>query len=442
MREVKKIETVVLPPQLLEKRRVAVYARVSGRKDAALDSLSAQISHYSTYIQRRDDWEFAGIYADEAVTGTKERRAEFQRLLNDCRNGKVDMVVTKSISRFARNTVTLLETVRELKQLGIEVYFECENIHALSGEGELMLTILASFAQEESRSASENQKWRIRKMFQEGRPNTGRMLGYKLVDGVLTVIPKEAVIVRLIFESYLSGMGRDRIVKKLIELGIPTRSNARWNTQVIVKILKNEKYTGNMILQKTFRLDHVSKKQCRNNGELPKYHVKNSHEAIVDNETFMLVQTEMVRRAEYYAPKDRVKKLYPFTSIIRCGICGKSYRRKLANAGSKYQKPVWICPTFNVYGKDACSSQQIPESILMKVVAETLGLDNFCMESFAAVILTIHIEAPGFLRLVNKDGSEQQIEWRNPSRSESWTEDMRQAAREKALSMFEGRKNE
>jgi len=442
MREVKKLESIIPLSQLPQKRRVAAYARVTSGKDAALNSLSAQISHYSTYIQRRDDWEFAGIYADEAVTGTKDRRAEFQRLLTDCRDGNIDLVITKSISRFARNTVTLLETVRELKALGVEVYFERENIHSLSGEGELMLTILASFAQEESHSASENQKWRIRGMFAQGRPNTGRMLGYKLVDGVLTVIPREAVIVRQIFKDYLSGMGKLRIVKRLTQLSVPAKNQGRWNPNTITSILTNDKYTGHMVLQKTFRLDHISKKQCINKGELPKYHVKNSHEAIIDEETFALVQAEIERRARRAAPKEPQKKHYPFSSLVHCGICGKLYRRKIANAGTKYQKSVWICPTFNTYGKDTCSSQQIPENILTQIATKALELGRFNADIFAAKISAIHVDAPGLLRFVGTDGCEQRIKWQNPSRCESWTEDMRCEAREQSLKTHERRRNE
>jgi len=277
-------------------------------------------------------------------------------------------------------------------------------------------------------------------MFQEGRTNTARMLGYRLVEGVLTVIPEEAVVVRLIFEAYLSGMGKMRIAKSLMHLAIPTRNADRWNFNTITKILKNEKYTGNMILQKTFSLDHISKKARINNGELPKYHVKNSHEAIIDDETFALVQAETQKRAERYRPAISKTTSYPFTGKVRCGICGKTYQRKMNNAGSKYQKPVWICPTFNFYGKSACASQQIPENILEHAVLEVLGLHSVCKDIFATNISIIHVESPGLLRFVCKDGFEKLIEWSNPSRSKSWTEDMRQAARERRLKISEERK--
>ena len=205
-RTIKKIEPSLL--KIPAKKRVAAYARVSSGKDAMLHSLSAQISYYSDLIQKNRKWEYEGVYADEAMTGTKDNRAEFQRLLTDCRNGKIDMVITKSISRFARNTVTMLETVRELKNINVEVFFEKENIHSMSGDGELMLTILASFAQEESRSVSENCKWRIRKRFADGElVNLRFIFGYHIEKGQIKVDPKEADIVRMIFRDYINGMG-------------------------------------------------------------------------------------------------------------------------------------------------------------------------------------------------------------------------------------------
>ena len=239
MRKITTIKRTTLQP--IQRKRVAAYARVSSGKDAMLHSLSAQISYYNSYIGKRGDWEFAGIYADEAITGTKEARPEFQRLLEDCRSKKIDMVITKSITRFARNTVTLLKAVRELKLLEIDVYFEKENIHSLSADGEFMLTILASYAQEESRSVSENLKWRIRKMFAQGRPNTGNMLGYRLIDGKLHVIPEEAEIVKTIFSDYLSGMGIYSIIKKLNTAGILTKNGSLWCEAALQKILRNEK---------------------------------------------------------------------------------------------------------------------------------------------------------------------------------------------------------
>ena len=201
-------------PRLL---KVAAYSRVSSGKDAMLHSLSSQVSYYSKLIQEHPGWVYSGVYADEAVTGTKDHRNGFQALLSDCREGKIDLVITKSISRLARNTVTLLQTVRELKSLGVDVYFEEQNIHTMSSEGELMMTILASYAQEESRSASENQKWRIKKNFEEGIPWNGAMLGYRYKDGKYYIVPDEAELVKRIFTMYLGGAGYVLISNQLNE---------------------------------------------------------------------------------------------------------------------------------------------------------------------------------------------------------------------------------
>ena len=279
-----------LPAVQYKKKRVAAYARVSSGKDAMLHSLSSQISYYSSLIQRNAEWEYAGVYADEAITGTKDRRPEFQRLLADCRNGKIDIILTKSISRFARNTVTTLQIVRELRDYGVDVHFERENLKSLDPDGEFILTILASFAQEESLTASENQKWKIRKNFSEGVTTTTSILGYRIDHGEITVIPEEAAIVRRIFDCYLSGMGLNAIARMLQKDGVPTKHGGRWADKTVRQILSNEKYKGTLLLQKTFSLDHISKKKAVNKGALPQYLVENSHDAIVSPDTSDAVQ--------------------------------------------------------------------------------------------------------------------------------------------------------
>jgi DNA invertase Pin-like site-specific DNA recombinase len=216
-------KTTPSAPSLAKRLRVAAYARVSSGKDAMLHSLAAQVSYYSTLIQRRPDWEYAGVYADEALTGTKDSRPEFRRMITDCRENKVDMIITKSISRFARNTVTLLETVRELKLLCVDVYFEEQNIHSISGDGEFMLTVLASYAQEESLSTSENCKWRIRKRFENGElVNLRFIFGYRVAKGKVEINLEEAAIVRMVFNDYINGMGGGKIAEKLKEMGVAT----------------------------------------------------------------------------------------------------------------------------------------------------------------------------------------------------------------------------
>lgn len=407
--------------------RVAAYARVSSGKDAMLHSLSAQVSYYSDLIQNHPGWLYCGVYADEALTGTKENRAEFQRLLAECRAGNIDLIITKSISRFARNTVVLLQTVRELKSMGVDVYFEEQNIHSMSADGELMLTILASYAQEESLSASENQKWRIKKNFEEGMPWSGQVLGYKYVNGVYIVKPEEAEIVRSIFADYLSGMGVEAIMKKLNAQGKTSRNGHAWCRSSVRKVLGNYSYTGNLLLQTTFRENHITKKTLPNRGELPMYHAENTHEAIVSMEDYQAVQAEMARRSAKHNKTAHGPVKYPFTSMIVCGTCGKGYRRKVTRTG-----PVWICSTFNIYGKAACPSKQISERVLEKAAAEVLGLDEFDADALHDKITAIRTEGNNTLVFLFKGGTQTVKRWADRSRAESWTPEMKAAAREYA----------
>ena len=407
-------------------KRVAAYARVSSGKDAMLHSLSAQVSYYSNLIQSHNGWQYVGVYADEALTGTKDNRENFQRLLADCRAGMVDMVITKSISRFARNTVTLLETVRELKGMGVNVYFEEQNIHTMSADGELMLTILASYAQEESLSASENQKWRIRRNFENGTPWNGTMLGYRYNKGILVIIPEEAKTVKRIFDEYLSGLGLTAIAKHLNTDGIPTRYSNVWGKSSVLAVLRNYAYTGNLLLQKSRRTDHLTKRDVRNNGELPQYHVENSHEAIIDADTYLTVQNEIQRRAEKHTHPGERKQTYPFTRLIECGCCGKHYRRKVTRA-----RPVWICPTFNTLGKDACPSKQIPEDTLYRLAAEVLETDDF--DTLPGKITAVRAENENKLTFFMSSGEEIVKRWQDRSRRESWTPEMKESARRREL---------
>lgn len=413
---------------------VAAYARVSSGKDAMLHSLSAQVSYYSSLIQNHSGWLYCGVFADEALTGTKENRAEFQRLLAECCAGNIDLIITKSISRFARNTVVLLQTVRELKSMGVDVYFEEQNIHSMSADGELMLTILASYAQEESLSASENQKWRIKKNFEDGMPWSGQVLGYKYVNGVYIVKPEEAEIVRGIFADYLSGMGIEAIMKKLNAQGRPSRNGHAWCRSSVRKVLGNYSYTGNLLLQTTFRENHITKKTLPNRGELPMYHAENTHEAIVSIEDYQAVQAEMARRSAKHNKTTCGPAKYPFTSMIACGTCGKGYRRKVTRTG-----PVWICSTFNIYGKAACASKQIPEGTLEKAAAEVLGLDAFDAKAFHNKITAIRAEGNNTLVFLFKDDTQTVKRWADRSRAESWTPEMKAVAKEYARKGWESR---
>lgn len=410
-RTVKKVHFI--NPVIPKRKRVAAYARVSSAKDAMHHSLSAQVSYYSALIQSRGEWEYAGVYADEAKTGTKDSRENFKKMLADCKSGKIDMIITKSISRFVRNTVTLLSVVRELKAIGVDVFFEEQNIHTLSADGELMLTILASYAQEESLSASENQKWRVRKNFSEGKPWNGVMLGYRQENGKYVIVPEEAKIVHRIYSEYLAGNGINKIVNGLNADGVFTQKGYAWRKCGVTRILRNYNYTGNLLLQRFYSENHLTKRKLENSGELPRYVAENTHEAIISEEQFSAVQEEISRRAAKYRSEKSSTVTYPFTRLITCGICGKHYRRKTTSTGV-----VWICSTYNSQGKAACPSKQIPENKLSEITSD-LDISD---------ITQITAENNNRLTFVFKDGTTETRRWKDRSRAESWTDEMKSKA--------------
>ena len=411
------VQKVKFPPRQPKLKRVAAYARVSSGKDAMLHSLAAQVEYYSNYIRRHPGWEYVGVYADEAKTGTKDSREQFQQLLADCKAGKIDHILTKSISRMARNTVTLLETVRELKAMGITVYFEEQNIDTGTDDGELMLSILASYAQEESLSASENQKWRVRQNFENGQPWRGFMLGYRYKDGQYIVVPEEAEIVRSIYADFLNGKGVTAIMKQLNKEGILTQQGFTWHKSAITRVLKNYTYTGNLLLQTKFRENHLTKRTLVNHGQLPQYHATDTHEPIIDIGTYNSVQLEMHRRAQKYG-KQQTSEKYPFSGMITCANCGKHYRRKVTATGA-----VWICSTYNTHGKAACPSKAIPESTLMEIAATV---------SATGEITAVTAHNNNTLEFTLADGTVTVKQWQDRSRAASWTAEMRATAREKS----------
>ena len=362
-----------------------------------------------------------GVYADEAKTGTRDSRENFQRMLTDCRAGKIDHIITKSISRFSRNTVTLLETVRELKELGISVYFEEQSIDTATADGELMLSILASYAQEESLSASENQKWRVKRNFEAGIPWNGRMLGYRMQDGKYYIIPEEAELVRRIYREFLDGMGRNRIAAKLNDEGIqPTRYGEEWHPQTIAKILRNYAYTGNLLLQRFYCESYITKKTVPNNGQKTMYHAERTHEAIIPLEEWKAVQTEIERRAEQHKSKPPAQPSFFYTGRIQCAKCGKNFRRKTTAA-----RVVWICATLNTKGKKHCASKQIPEATLDELVRQVTD-DPFSVKKIIA-------DDGNTLHFHFSDGSVVTRTWTDRSRAESWTPEMKEKARQQSL---------
>ena len=327
------------------RRQVAAYARVSTNDEEQLTSYEAQVEYYTQYIQEREDWDFVKVYADEGRSGTSTKhRKEFNDMIADALAGKIDLIITKSVSRFARNTVDTLTIVRQLKEKGIEVYFEKENIYTLDSKGELLITIMSSLAQEESRSISENVTWGMRRRFEEGKVSLPykRFLGYmKGENGLPAIVEEEAELVHLIYRLFLYGKSPSFIASLLTDEGFPTPGGKiKWRPNVIISILTNEKYMGDAILQKRFTVDFLTKKQKTNEGEVPQYHVRNSHPAIIEAELFDLVQFEMKRRQESGRWSSSA---HPFSGKIYCGECGGMYGSKVWNSTSQYRKMVWQC---------------------------------------------------------------------------------------------------
>lgn len=409
--------------------RVVSYARVSSSKDAQLHSLSAQVSYYKNFIESKPGWKFIDIYVDEGITGTKASRPAFVRMMNDAKNNKFDMIITKSISRFARNTVTLLDAIRELKALNIDVYFEEQNIHTLSSDGELMLTLLASIAQEESLSVSENTLWRVKRNFENGIPWGGRLLGYKMENQHFVIIKEEAEIVKIIFKMYLEGKGTQAIARYLNAEHYWTRFHKSFTPSSVRLILRNYTYTGNLLLQRYYQDNHINKKKLHNNGEKQMYHIENSHDAIIDIETFNKVQDLIEKR------KTTSTKIHDslFTSKLMCGICKHKLRRK-TNKG----KPYWICPTYSSLGKEACPSHKVPESILIEVTSSLLNADELTKEDMEQISL-IEVNNDNLLTFHFIDGRKETRTWKYKSRSESWTKGMKEQARFRALEVKNGK---
>lgn len=423
MRKITKIEPTV--PTLPKRKRVAAYARVSMKTERLMHSLSAQISYYSELIQKNPEWEYAGVYADGFVSGTDTtKRQEFQRMLADCESGMVDIILCKSISRFARNTVDLLETIRHLKDIGVEVRFEKERINSLSGDGELMLTILASFAQEESRSISENVKWGIRKRFEQGEV-CGRppVFGYKWVDGVLVIVPEEAEIVRRIFQNFLDGKSRLETERELNAEGITTKSGCRWQDSNIKVILTNITYTGNLLLQKEFIDDPITKHRRKNRGELPQYYVEGTHEAIIDMETFQFVQAEMARRRELGALANKSLNTCCFTGKLKCPFCGVSYMHNTRT--DRGFAEFWTCGTIKKRGGRCPVSGSINHEHLKECCAKVLWLQEFDEAAFLENVDVIFVAARETLEFHLKDGTVSTVECKNTGHQDCWTAERR-----------------
>ena len=360
----------------IKKLRVAAYCRVSTETEEQNSSYEVQVAHYTEFIKKNNEWEFAGIFADDGISGTNtKKREEFNRMIDECMEGKIDLVITKSISRFARNTLDCLKYIRQLKEKNIAVFFEKENINTMDAKGEVLLTIMASLAQQESQSLSQNVKLGLQYRYQQGKVqvNHKRFMGYtKDEDGNLIIVPEEAEIIKRIYREYLEGKSLAGIGRDLEKDGILTAAGKpKWRPETIKKILNNEKYIGDALLQKTITVDFLTKKRVKNEGHLPQYYVENSHEAIIPKELFLQAQEELHRRNNIYTGTDKNKRIYSskyaLSTITFCGDCGDIYRRTYWNVHGR-KEIVWRCVTRIEQGPKVCKSRTVKEGDLYDAV--------------------------------------------------------------------------
>ena len=362
------------PLASMAKRKVAAYARVSTDHEEQQSSYEAQVDYYTHYIQSREDWEFVDVYADEGITGCNTKNRDgLNRMVQDALSGRIDLIITKSVSRFARNTVDSLTTIRRLKEHGTECYFEKENIWTFDGKGELLLTIMSSLAQEESRSISETCTWGQRKRFADGKVTVpfGRFLGYdRGEDGNLVVNPEQAKLVRRIYGLFLTGMSPTLIARTLTTEGIPTPSGKeKWYATSIKSILTNEKYKGDALLQKSYTTDFLTKKTKKNEGEIPQYYVKGNHEAIIDEKTFALVQTKMAARTK---GQNRISSVSIFSSKVKCGDCGSWYGSKVWHSTDKYRRVIWQCN--HKFDGEKCTTPTLTEDEMKRLFLQAANI--------------------------------------------------------------------
>lgn len=354
-----------LPGLSVRKRRVAGYARVSTDKDEQFTSYEAQIDYYTQYIKQNPEWEFVTVYTDEGISGLNAKKRDgFNQMVADALAGKIDLIVTKSVSRFARNTVDSLTTVRKLKEKGVEVYFEKENIYTLDSKGELLITIMSSLAQEESRSISENVTWGQRKRFSDGKVRLpySQFLGYERgPDGLPKIVEKEAAVVRRIYGLFMDGKTACAIAKGLTSEGTSTPAGKeKWTTSTIESILTNEKYRGSARLQKAYTVDFLTKTMKPNMGEVPQYWVEHSHEPIIQPDEWDAVQNEFTRRkalGRSYSGNS------VFASRIVCGDCGCFYGSKVWDSTSKYRRVIWQCNN-KFKGEHKCTTPHLDEETI------------------------------------------------------------------------------
>ena len=378
--------------------RVAAYCRVSTELEEQQNSYQVQIAYYTDLINKKKEWTLAGIFADEGISGTQtKKRTEFNRMIRMCRNKKIDLVITKSISRFARNTVDCLEYVRQLKDLGIGVIFEKENINTLTMTSEFMIALYGSFAQAESESISKNVSWGKEKAYREGKVQFQykHLLGYKKgADGKPEIIPEEAETVKLIYTMFLDGHSMKNIALILHVKGIHTKTGStEWRTNTITRILQNEKYVGDALLQKTFTSDCITHKVVKNHGERPMYLVTNHHDPIIDRDTYNRVQQELARRNSKRKISDKTvteqgkySSKYALSELLICGHCGTPYRRTTWAARGKKQI-VWRCLSRLEHGKKYCpDSPTIKEEQLHRGILRAINNYYSCRNDIVRIL--------------------------------------------------------
>lgn len=417
MRKVMKLEVV---PKKQERLKVAAYCRVSSDSDRLLHSLSAQVSYYNKLIQTNPEWDFAGVYSDEGISGTGiAKRKDFQRMIADAEAGKIDIILTKSIQRFARNTVDLLNTVRHLKEIGVEVRFEKERINSMTGDGELMLSILASFAQEEVNSLSQNVRWGAAKRMSSGKPHSHpRTFGYLWEGDVYVPVEPEASAVTQMFQMYIDGKGQQEIANWLNEKGITTVKGCKWDSTKVGVVLANISYTGNMLLGKVYSPTPMSRNTKPNKGQLPKYFVENSHEALITMEQFDAVQEEREKRKTGKSMrKSRAERT--FLNGILMDDNGRKFSvgsRKNFNGDHAWR--------INYNGQDRPDAK-VFDSDLRNLCCEILGMENFEEEIVTDKIDSI-VFKDNYLTFNFKNGESKTVPYiykrkgYSPESKESW----------------------
>ena len=377
--------TIKIKGTNIDKRRVCGYARVSTENEEQQTSYKSQVDYYTNFIKSNPNWEFVGLYSDEGISATNiKKRDGFNRMVSDALNGKIDLIITKSISRFARNTVDSLSTIRKLKEKNVEVFFEKENIYTFDSKGELMISLLSSLAQDESRSISENTTWGIRKRFSDGyvRMRFNNFLGYTLgKDGKAKIVKEEAKVVKLIYKLFMQGYGYKPIARILMNKGIKSPSGCDiWRDNTVKSILTNERYIGDALLQKNFTVDFLNKKMKKNEGEVPQYYIENDHEAIISKELFNAVREKI----KNYSNNNTIAgKLY-------CGECGGKFGRKTWHSTDRYKKQIYQC---NVKFKNKCDNRNIEEedikALFIKALNEVIENKEEIVENIERVVKLI-----------------------------------------------------